>query len=246
MIHIMTEMTTTGPRTGDTSGRARREHGPHPGWLALVSLSLMIAGQVASAAMSGGDTQVSPFGATAEVAARIQDHHEAFRVLAFFQLGSAIPLAIFAAAVYARQLRLGIRVPGPVIGFMGGVIAVGSLLTSAFASYVASRPEVTADASLTQALAIFAFVAGGPGYAVGLGLLFAGIAVPALILRLLPRWLAVVGLVLAILGELTWFGMLAGPMQYLIPVARYLGGLWLIVAGFALPRQRPRRTGNPA
>jgi hypothetical protein len=201
----------------------------------------MMAGLLISGAMSAGDTLSSPFAETAEVVARIRDHHDAVRVAAFFQFGSAIPLAILTATVYARQLRLGVRVPGPVISLVGGTLAAVSLLVSSFATYVESRPEITTDAPVVHALAFLSFAAGGPGYVVGLGLLIAGIAVPAFILRLVPRWLAGTGLALAVLAELTWLSLLLEPVQYLLPVGRFLGGLWLIAAGFTLPRSRHKR-----
>ncbi len=230
----MTDNSDLAVRAGD--------RGPHPGIVAAVSFVLLVTGLVIAGVMSGGEALASPFGTTRDVVGRIASHHEAVRVSSFFQLGAAVPLGIYTATVYARQVRLGVRVPGPVIGLVGGLIAVTSLFGSAFATYVESRPEVTGDAALTHALAFLAFIAGGTGYAVGLGLLCAGIAVPAFILHLMPRWLAVVGLVLAVVGEAAWLSMLVEPLQYLIPVARFLGGLWLIAAGFALPRHRPRRT----
>jgi hypothetical protein len=222
----------------ETVVHTRRPDGPHPGVLALVSFVLMLTGLVVAALMSGGDTLASPFTSTAQVVAHVRDHHEAVRVAAFFQFGSAVPLAIFAATVYARQLRLGIRVPGPVISLVGGILAAASLLVASFATYVESMPEVTVEGPLLHALAFLAFVAGGPGYVVGLGLLVAGIAVPTFILRLAPRWLAGTGLALALLAELTWLGLLVEPLRHLLPVGRFLGGAWLIAIGFALPRSR--------
>jgi hypothetical protein len=129
-------------------------------------------------------------------------------------------------------------VPGPVISLLGGVIAVTSLLLSAFVTYVESRPEVGSDPTLIHALAFFAYVAGGPGYVVGLGLLIAGIAVPAYILRFTSRPVAVAGLVLAVLAELSWLCLLIEPLQPLLPIGRFLGGLWLILVGFLLPVDR--------
>lgn len=218
-----------------------RRDGPPPGPLALISLALMVGGLVVAGLMSGGHALASPFAATSEVAGRVRDHHDAFRALAFFQMGSAVPLGIFSAAVYARQLRLGVRVPGPVIALTGGILAITSLSLSAFATYVESRPELTGDPHLVHALAFLAFAAGGPGYVVGLGLLLAGIAVPAYILRLVPRPLAAAGLVVAVLAELSWFALVAPPFEYLLPVGRFLGGLWLVAVGFLLPQRRPRR-----
>lgn len=233
--------TTTDSKSGADS---RPEHGPNPGMLALLSWLLFAAGLVVSAAMSGGEALSSPFGPSSEVAARIRENHDAIRVAAFFQFGSAITLGIYAATVYSRLLR--VRVPGPVIGLVGGVIAVMSLLVSAFTTFAQSRPEITSDDQLVHALAFFGFAAGGPGYVVGLGLLIAGLAVPAFILRLIPRPVAAIGVVIAVLAELSWFGMLAEPLQYLLPVGRFLGGIWIIVAGFMLSTQRTRRNEGVA
>jgi hypothetical protein len=133
-----------------------------------------------------------------------------------------------------------VRVPGPVISLVGGILAAVSLLVSSFATYVESRPEIT-EAQVVHALAFLSFVAGGPGYVVGLGLLIAGIAVPAFVLRLVPRWLAGTGLALAVLAELTWLSLLLQPVQYLLPVGRFVGGIWIIAAGFVLPRSRHKR-----
>lgn len=228
-----------------TDLRSHRQQGPHPGILATISLGLTAAGIVISGAMSGGDALTSPY--ADDVVTRVAQHHDAFRVLAFFQLGAAVPLGILAATLYARFVRFGVRVPGPVIALVGGVMATTSLLAAAFVTFVESRPEVTGDVALTRALAFLAFVAGGPGYAVGIGLLVAGVAVPTLILGLVPRPLAALGLLLAVLAELSWFGLLLQPMQYLVPVARFGGGLWLVALGFLLPVSRPRRaTDEPA
>jgi hypothetical protein len=220
------------------------DRGPHPGLLGLVSLVLMLAGLLIGGALSGGDTLASPFAATSEVVRRIHESSSGLRVAAFFQLGSAVPLGIYAATVYARQLRLGVRVPGPVISLVGGMMAVTALTVSAFTQWVLSRSEVSTDPALTHALAFFSFVSGGTGYVVGLGLLIAGIAVPAFILHLLPRRLAAAGLVLAVLAELSSLSLLVEPLQYLLPVGRFLGILWLIAAGFLLPSNRPRRAGE--
>lgn len=227
----MTEATVTRPN-------APTHHGPHPGVIAAVAFLLMLAGLAVGAAMSGGDTLSSPFTSTAKVVDHVVSHHNATRVSAFFQFGSAVPLAIYAATVYARQQRLGVRVPGPVISLLGGIVAVTSLLLSSFITYVESRPEVGSDHTLVHALAFFAYVAGGPGYVVGLGLLMAGIAVPAYILRFVPRPVAMTGLVLAALAELSWLCLLIEPLQPLLPIGRFLGGLWLILIGFLLPVNR--------
>ena len=211
--------------------------GPHPGVLATVSLALVLAALVV-AGVGAGRTSISPFASTGDLTTFFHDHPTAVRWSAMLQLGSAVPLGICAATVYARQLRLGVRVPGPVIGLFGGVTAAILLMVSASVTWVLSRPEVTSDTALTRALAYLAFVTGGVGYVVGLGLFVAGLAVPALVLRLLPRWLGWAGLLLAAVSELSFLSMTVEPLQVLLPIGRFGGLAWLIAAGFLLPRTR--------
>jgi hypothetical protein len=131
-----------------------------------------------------------------------------------------------------------VRVPGPAIGFFGGITAAIFLMLSAALGWVLSRPEITTDLTLTHALSFLAFITGGVAYVVGMGLLVAGIAVPALILRFVPRWLAWAGLVIAALSELSFFSLALEPLQYLLPIGRFGGLLWIVAVGFLLPRSR--------
>jgi hypothetical protein len=93
---------------------------------------------------------------------------------------------------------------------------------------------MAADGALVQALYFWIFATGGPGYSVPLGLLFAGISVPALFGRLLPRWVVVLGLVLAVVGELSALSLIVPQALFLIPLTRFPGFVWLIAAGFKL------------
>lgn len=215
-----------------------RSGGPNPGILAAISLGLTIGGLLSSAILTGGQTFVSPFSPVGQIAAYFHGNASAVRLASLFQFGSAVPLGIFAATVYARQLRLGVRVPGPAIGFFGGITASAFLMLSALVVWVLSRPEITADETLTHALWFLAFITGGVAFVVGMGLLVAGIAVPALILRFVPRWLAWAGVVIAALSELSFFSMVFEPFQVLLPIGRFGGLLWLVAVGFLLPRTR--------
>jgi hypothetical protein len=98
-----------------------RAGGPNPGILAVVSLGLTVGGLISSAILTGGQTFVSPFAPAEQVAAYFHENPDAVRLASLFQFGSAVPLGIFTATVYALQLRLGVRVPGPGIGFFGGI-----------------------------------------------------------------------------------------------------------------------------
>lgn len=209
------------------------------GWLAVTSLALLIAG-VAVAMIMTGQSLVSPFAGTDAVVSFFTGHPLAARVAATLQFGSAVPLGIYAATAQARLNRLGVRMPGPTIALFGGITASLCLLLASMTSWVLSHPDVSSTRPLAQALSYFAFVNGGNGYVVGSGLLVAGIAVPALIVRLLPRLLAWVGLMIAAVSELSFVSLAVEPLQVLLPIGRFGGLLWLIVAGFWLPVSRTR------
>ncbi len=223
----------------DSSHRPGRPGGPPLGPLAIVTFVLTLAG--VSTLLLGTGTTPAPFAPAAEVAAWYSAHVLPIRVAATLQLGAAVPLGILAASVYARQLRLGVRVPGPVIGLFGGITASLLLLVSALVTWALAAGSGPADPGAIAVLGRLAFGLGGVGYAVGLGLLIAGIAVPAYILRLTPRWLALLGLVIAAAGEVSFLSLVIDPLQFLLPVVRFGGGAWLIAAAFLLPRDRPRR-----
>lgn len=212
--------------------------GPHPGILGLVMLGLLIVSLVSMALLSGEGTITSPFGDTDTVAGYFAAHGFAVQFAAMLQLGSAIPLGIYAATVYARQLRLGIRVPGPAIGLFGGSAAAILLTVSASITWTQGQDVVSSNPPLTHALSYLSFATGGFAHVLGLGLLVAGMAVPGLILRLMPAWFAWTGLVLAAVAELSFLAMVLEPAQVLIPIGRFGSLVWLVVAGFLLPRTR--------
>ena len=77
---------------------------------------------------------------------------------------------------------------------------------------------------------------GGPGFSVPMGLLLAGVSVPAWFMKLLPKWVAGLGLALAVCGELSWLNLVAPQALFLIPLTRFPSFIWLIATGFMLPR----------
>lgn len=252
MIHSLMQYPLDEARCGESEDMIDTDHnytrrghpgGPNPGILALVSLLILAASLILSAILTDGQTFVSPFSSTQDVAAYYQDNGSAVRITSMLQFGSAVPLGIYAATAYARYVRLGVRVPGPAIGLYGGIVASLFMMISALTNWVLGRPEINTDVTLTHALAFFAFMLGGVGYVVGSGLLVAGVAVPALILDFLPRKLAWAGLVIAVLSELSFLSMTIEPLQFLLPVGRFGGLLWLTAAGFLLPHDRTRANG---
>ena len=220
--------------------------GPPLTGLAAVSMALLLTGLIASTAMAGRSFP-SPFDSGATIVAYFHGHQDAVKLLAFFQFAAAVPLAIYAATASARLRNLGIRAPGASIAFAGGTLAAAFLAISGVVSWTLAQPAVPASAPLVRALCALSFAAGGPGSVVPLGLLIAGLAVPAAVGALLPRWLAATGLILAVAAEFSSLCLLADGFAYLLPVARFGGLAWLITAGALLPKIRPAGTGpNPA
>ena len=69
-------------------------------------------------------------------------------------------------------------------------------------------------------------------------------AVPSLILGLLPRPLAVAGLVIAVLAELTTLVLVWTELGFLLPIARLGALIWLVVAGALLPLRRQNKNAT--
>jgi hypothetical protein len=76
----------------------------------------------------------------------------------------------------------------------------------------------------------------GSWFSIPMGLLIAGVCIPAAVGRLLPKWLIVFGLLLAVAGELSWFNLVFPQALFLIPLVRFPGFIWLIATGFLLPK----------
>jgi hypothetical protein len=234
---MITENDNAGAAPASTRQHHRADAGPPLVALAAVSAGLLVAGLITSSVMAG-ETFPSPFAPPEVVQAYFRTSSAAVVASAFFTFASAVPLAIYAATVSARLHNLGIRNPGATIALVGGVLAAGFLGLSGMFSWTLSRPEILAEPAVVHALQALSFLTGGPGHVVLLGLLLAGVAVPGLLAGLLPRWLAVTGLVLAAIAELSTLALLLDGATYVLPVARFGGLLWLITAGALLPRRR--------
>jgi hypothetical protein len=202
--------------------------------LAAISLALLVAGLVVGVALGG----VMPLPYSSAILDYVAGHHDAAVVIAVGTFGSSIPLAIYAATASARLRQLGITAPGATIALAGGLLASAGLALSGLTAWTLSRPEVTSDPALVRALYYLTFLTGGPWHVVTLGLLIAGIAVPGLIVGLLPRPVAWAGLVIAVVAELTTLVLIWQALSPLLPLARFTGLIWLIVAGALLPLRR--------
>lgn len=231
-------------------GRGRQQGGPPLALLATVSAGLLVAAVAVSAALGG--TLPSPFSDAAGIGAYFRSHPHAVQASGVLVFASSVPLAIYAATASARLRQLGVLAPGATIALAGGLLSAAALGLSSLLQWVLARPAVRGDVPLVRALHDLAFLTGGPASVVPLGLLVAGIAVPGLLLRLLPRPLALAGLLLGGLAELTTLTLVWPELAPVLPAVRFPALVWLITAGWLLPHSRPRRAtvttagGRPA
>jgi hypothetical protein len=199
---------------------------------------LIVASVLIPAAVAGGQFFPSPLGTSETVSGYLTGHRDAVVAAGFLVFGASVPLGIYTATIYSRLLRLGIRVPGPNIALFGGISASILLAISGLLTWAVGQPISGQSAATLHTLDYVIYALGGVGFVGGVGLLVAGVAVPALVLRLTPRWFAWVGLILAGLSELSFLALLIPDLSWLLPIGRFLGLAWLLVAGFLLPRNR--------
>jgi hypothetical protein len=228
----------------NTTGTTLRHAGPHLGMLAIVYTVLFNAGLCAVSAFG------IPFGVkepywpgpwepASVIVSYFQTHSTAALTCMFLQFGALIPLGIFAASIVSRLRFLGITAAGPNIALFGGLMTVFDSAAAGFTTWAMIHPGVTQDVPLTTALYYLSYAFGGPGYSVPMGLLIAGVCISAGLRKLLPKWIVIFGLLLAIAGELSWFNLVFPKVLFLIPLVRFPGFIWLIATGFTLPRAVP-------
>ncbi|MFD8478994.1 DUF4386 domain-containing protein [Kitasatospora sp. NPDC059673] len=178
----------------------------------------------------------------AEVVRYAQEHGGAARLGALLLIAASVPLALCAALLYRRLRALGITAPGSAITLVGGVLASFALVLSAVGAWAGGRLSADAPPALGRALADVSFLAGGPAFAAGFGLLAAGVSVSAMLTDLLPRAVTWAGLVVAAAAMLALFALVADGFMYLLPVVRFGGLVWLLFVAALLPKTRHRGT----
>lgn len=217
-----------------------RHQSPPLGILAVVYTVLFCAGLYPVTYFGGKPAFPLPWASVPLIQAFFEQRHAAALLCAFLHFGAAIPLGIFTAAAVSRLKFFGVRAAGADIALFGGFATAALMLASSSVLWTMTILGVAQDPSLIRALLNLDFALGGPGFSVPFGLLIAGISVPLLFRRLTPRWIPILGLVLAACGELSWLSIEIHSLVGLIPLTRFPGFVWIIATGFALPSQAMR------
>jgi hypothetical protein len=211
--------------------------------LAIVHTLLFVASIVSAVLLRHGAPFITPFGDAEAARAFFASNPLAVKASAFVYFGSTVPLSIYTAIVVSRLRYLGVRAAGTDIALFGGFAASGAIAMSGLCTWVLSVPEVAVSLVAVRALYFLSFLFGGAGFAVAFGLLAAGVSVTSHFARLLPRWLVVLGMIVAATGELSSLSLIAYPANLAIPVTRFVGFAWLMLVGGLLPRTLRRTEG---
>jgi hypothetical protein len=216
---------------------ASTHKGPNPGLLALVFTILFNTGLYFVISVSADRPHFpGPWDSADVITTYFQHHSHDVLMCAFLQFGSAIPVGLFTAVIVSRLRFLGVRAAGAHIALFGGLMLAFNQALSSLVLWVMVYPGIAQDASIIRALYYVVYAVGGVGYSVPLGLLMAGVSVSAGMMRLFPKWLVVLGILLAVCGEASWFSLLSLKLLFLIPLTRFPGFIWLIATGFLLPK----------
>ena len=215
-----------------------RFRGPSLLLLAIVHVLLFAANLAVAAALHHGAPYINPFAPAEAVRAFFMQNPSATRIGSFLLFGSAVPFGLFVVTTMTWLRFLKVRAAGVNITFFGGLMAAFALILSGLSGWIVSLPNIAESAPLAKAIYFLSFLSGGVTYAVGFGLLAAGVSVTSYYTRHLPRWLVTLGMIVAVAGELSSFSLIAYPANFLIPITRYLGFIWMLFVAVKLTRNR--------
>jgi hypothetical protein len=215
---------------------------PPLGVLAVVFVVLFMASVAANFLM----TDFAPYPVPYNPIQQLKDYYTRFpnalRAVSFLQMSASIPLGLFAVVMVSRLSFLRINVAGVHIALFGGLAAAVFMMMSALGAWVVSQPGVATDTGAMRVASLLAFGSGGFAHTATLGLLLAGVSVPSLAFGLMPRWISWFGLVVAAIAELSLISMVFPVASPLLPLARFPALIWLVAAGFAMPKRRIGRS----
>jgi hypothetical protein len=226
----------------ETAATVTRDQSPPLMMLGIIYALLFNAGLLAVSPLFASGSFPTPSSSAEQIVSFFRENGRQIEIASTLQFGSAIPLGLFTATVANRLSFLGIRAAGMNIALFGGWTSAALMLVATSVMWAAASVANVASDDLVLGLYRLQMALGGSGFSVPFGLLLAGVAVTGGLSRSLPKWFAILGVVLAIIGELSWLFLIAPQALPLIPLARFPGFAWLIAAGWLLPNTRAAKT----
>lgn len=235
---MSTSKATPAGATARPAGGLRRGGAP----LLLPAISYVVvalAGIIAPPLVAG----VTPYSSDSALLDFYAEHTGAAHLLAFLVLASSVPFAVFGAIASHRVKEAGFDVPGRLIALVGATTAAVLLALSGMSTLALTQSGVSDEPAVVRALSGLSFATGGPGFVTFCGLLLAGISVPALLSRLTPRWVAVLGLAMAAVCLAASLAAGLPALNLLLPVGRFGTMIWILAIAGTLsssPSRSPR------
>ncbi|WP_123788566.1 hypothetical protein [Phytoactinopolyspora halophila] len=190
----------------------------------------------------GAGAAPSPFSDADAARDYFADNPTVSQITGLVQFGAAIALGVFTAASLSRMRQLVPNTSAPAIGAVGGSLSAIFLAINGVLQWVLGQADITHDEALVQALHHLYFGAGGPAHVGTLGLLVAGIAWMAISAGALPRWLSVVGVVIASISVVSLITFLTSGAAPLVAIGRFTAMIWIVVTAVLVSRSRRTRT----
>lgn len=159
----------------------------------------------------------------------------AIRVSDFLQLASALCLAALTPLISDTLASSNKRSSSSWLTLTGGLGTAMMLSLSALFSWAIVSPGATDLGPALHAFQFLPFLLGGPGWAGFFVILLAGVCLGAR--EVLPRWLIGTGLFLCCVSTLATLVLLTILVSPCLPIARFLGFVWLIVTTIYLARR---------
>jgi hypothetical protein len=215
-----------------------RDQSPPLMMLGIIYALLFNAGLLAASPLFASGSFPAPSSTGAQIVAFFRANGGPLTITSALQFGSAIPLGLYTATVANRLRFLEVRAAGVNIALFGGWTTAALMILATSVMWATASVASTASDELILALYRLQMALGGPGFSVPFGLLIAGIAVTGGLSRRLPKWFAILGVVLALIGELSWLFLMTPKALPLMPLVRFPGFSWLIAAAWLLPNTR--------
>ena len=222
------------------TAKGKQHPGPPLGAPAAAFVLLFGASLVTGPVLGTGSLP-SPFSSPDAVQRYFAHGQTASQVNGFLQLAAAIMLTLFSAVLLSRLQFLAPNAPGPAIAGVGGVVASVFLAIAGLLQWVLGRPGMTDDPAVVRTVHYLLFLCGGPAHTAALGICVLGMAITCWFLNRLPRWVAVAGIVIAVLAVLSAATLLVPGPAVLMSIGRFAGMVWLVVVALLVPRERAAR-----
>lgn len=153
------------------------------------------------------------------------------RLSAFFAFSASISFAVLVAAMVSRLTFHRIAGAGLHIALVGGTMAAMFMGLTALMTWALTHPGF--DPAVLRVIHQVA-IGSDVGHAAGLGLFAGGIAVPSLTFGMLPRWLSWLGLMVALIAELSVLTLILPVAVILLPLTHVASWIWLLLFAFML------------